>query len=383
MTAALAPALAALLFLSLLMAWVPARWAVSLLETGAFSLAALWVVQWILRGGRPRAGWPLIPLAAAPLWGLAQLAAGHSVYRHATWNAVLGWMANLALFFLALQVFADAGVRRRFLGATAWFALAVSVVATLQLFTSEGRVFWIFPVSVESPVAGPFLSRNQFAAFIELTLPLALAGAARGGRHALAGLLMAGAMYASVIASGSRAGFVLVSLEVAVFAVLAFRRRARTLAWLLASVILFTTLVGWERLWSRLRQPDPYRDRRQMLAASIDMARERPWAGFGLGTWPYVYPAYARSDDGLVANHAHNDWAEWAAEGGLPFLALLLSIALWSLRPALGSGWGIGLVAVAAHALVDYPFQKPALAALFFVLLAVLALEYKQITKKT
>lgn len=378
MTAFFASALTALLFLSILVAWTPARWAVSLVETGAFLLAALWVARWMARGGRLGSSWLLAPLAAAPLWGLAQLVAQQTVYRHPTWDAVLGWTANLALFFLALQVFAEAGTRQRFLRATLWFGFALSVVATLQLFTSQGRVFWIFPVPIESSVPGPFLYRNQYAAFIELVLPLALAGAMRGGRRTLACLFMAGAMYASVIASASRTGFVLASLEVALFAALAIRRRGRTFAWIVAFVALFTAVVGWDLLWNRLQQPDPYADRRQMLYSSLDMVRERPWTGFGLGTWPQVYPAYARSDDGLFANHAHNDWAEWAADGGLPFLALMVWIAAWSLRPAVRSGWGIGLVAVFAHALVDYPFQKPALAALVFVLLAVLALEDEQ-----
>ena len=31
---------------------------------------------------------------------------------------------------------------------------------------------------------------------------------------------------------------------------------------------------------------------------------------------------------GPAANHAHDDWAEWAAEGGLPFLVLVAMIAI-------------------------------------------------------
>jgi hypothetical protein len=29
---------------------------------------------------------------------------------------------------------------------------------------------------------------------------------------------------------------------------------------------------------------------------------------------------YARFDVGKTVNHAHNDWAEWAVDGGIPFL---------------------------------------------------------------
>jgi O-antigen ligase len=105
------------------------------------------------------------------------------------------------------------------------------------------------------------------------------------------------------------------------------------------------------------------------------MARERPWIGFGLGSFQEVYPAYATFDIGLIVNHAHNDWAEWLAEGGVPFLLLLASVALWSVGPAFRSIWGLGLLSVFLHALVDYPMQRLGLAAWVFVMLGTLAAE--------
>jgi O-antigen ligase len=91
-----------------------------------------------------------------------------------------------------------------------------------------------------------------------------------------------------------------------------------------------------------------------------------------------VYPAYARFDIGLVVNHAHNDWAEWLAEGGVPFLAALASMAVWAVMPAVRSIWGIGLISVFLHALVDYPMQRLGLALWVFVLAGVLAAEERE-----
>jgi len=130
-------------------------------------------------------------------------------------------------------------------------------------------------------------------------------------------------------------------------------------------------------LWSRF-QTDPLAVRRELVASSLAMFRDRPWMGFGLGTWPSAYPAYATFDLGVFANHAHCDWAEWAAEGGLPFLAAAAALAaiavVWSGRRR----WGMGVAAVFAHALVDYPLQKPALAALAFTLLGALAADARR-----
>jgi len=110
-----------------------------------------------------------------------------------------------------------------------------------------------------------------------------------------------------------------------------------------------------------------------VVRSSLRLVRDRPLTGFGLGTWSDAYPAYAHFDDGRFVNQAHNDWVQWAVEGGLPLLSIMLSIAWWSVRPALSSLWGIGLLAVFLHCLVDYPMeQRPALAAFFFAMLGLL-----------
>jgi O-antigen ligase len=103
------------------------------------------------------------------------------------------------------------------------------------------------------------------------------------------------------------------------------------------------------------------------------MAPEHPISGFGLGTYPIVYPAYARFDSGRFVNHAHNDWAEWAVEGGIPLLFAMGALAFANVGPSLRSGWGIGLLAVFAHALVDYPFQRFGVAVWIIVVLAAVA----------
>ena len=88
------------------------------------------------------------------------------------------------------------------------------------------------------------------------------------------------------------------------------------------------------------------------------MIAERPLAGFGLGTFARVYPAYARFDLGAVVEHAHNDWLEWAAEGGIFYALAWFALAISVVKPAVRSIWGIGVIAVFLHALVDYPFAR-------------------------
>ena len=367
--------LTALLFAGILTLWVPDRWAVSLFQTGAFAIAMVWAARYVIRPFPIHGSPMLIPLAATILWGLAQLALGKTVYRWETWNELLKWNTNLVLFFLGLQIFSEPAKRERFLRAVLYFGVALSVIASIQMYGAEGRVFWLFPTEYKQFVLGPFVYHNQYAGFIELILPLAVVGALEG-RGRLTYAAMAAALYASVIVAASRVGAILVTAEILVIVLVASRRagsRIRNSTFALAALaVLFTAIAGHEALWRRFLIADPFAERRAFLQSSLAMIGDRPGMGFGLGTWSTAYPAYALRDTGLFANQAHNDWAQWTVEGGLPFLLMMLAIAACAVRPAFRSLWGIGVLAVFVHSLVDYPLQRPALAGFFFVFLAVM-----------
>ncbi len=63
-------------------------------------------------------------------------------------------------------------------------------------------------------------------------------------------------------------------------------------------------------------------------------------------------------DFGVVVNQAHCDWLQWAAEGGLPFLAAVAAAFGVLVRRLVLSVWGIGFLVVGVHAALDYPFHQ-------------------------
>jgi O-antigen ligase len=383
--------------------WVPSRWALSAFQVSLLAMAAVSLIRWALPSNRDNVGPAVLPasrlssrlplgqspvallLAAAAAWGVIQIAAHRSVYELKTWESALGWIVNLAAFSLAAQYSSGAGHlerRERFLRVILIFAFALSIAATFTLLTSPpGVVFWKFDLATGHPTLGPFVYRNQYAAFVEAVLPLAIVRALLDRRRSLLYLTIAAVLFASVIAGGSRAGSILCLSEIIVTPLLVFARKLisgrtmlRGLAGSLAAIALLTGVVGWETIWNRLQEPNPYSLRAELVRSSLEMVRDRPLMGFGLGTWSTAYPAYAHFDDGTFVNQAHNDWVQWAAEGGVPFFLIMLAIVALSVRPALRSLWGIGLLAVFVHCLVDYPMQqRPALAAFFFALLGVIA----------
>lgn len=377
--------LAALFFFAILTLWVPALWPVAVFEIGICALASVAVLR--ARRDPPPFSWPLVPLSFGVLWGLLQLLTGRTVYAFDTGNAIVQWTVFLGVFFLGLSMFRSAAVGHWFRSAMLWFGFLVSVLATLQTFTSGGRVFWLFPTGHNDFVMGPILYHNHYAAFIEAVLPIALYEALRRERTSLLYSCMAAAMYASVIASASRAGSILATAEIiAVPLLLWWRGRADGAAvgfsFVRIAVLLavFTTIVGPETVWTRFWAPDPYAGRRELAVSSLQMVTAHPWFGTGLGTWPTAYPHYAIVDFGAVANQAHSDWLQWAAEGGAPFALSLAALFFWSVRPAVRSVWGLGVVSVFLHATVDYPFSRPALGSWPILLLSLLAVNDRQCT---
>ena len=371
-------ALAVLLAFGLLTLWVTARWAAGVVEVGIHALVIVWLAGALWRGFPVRLQPILIPLGGAVAWGVMQIATERTVYAWETERMTLEWLTRLAALFLAMQLFSEDTVRSRFLRGLLWFGFVLSVAAILQRFTAPHRIFWLFETPLEG-VMGPFVYHNQYAAFVELVMPLALLGAALRPGERWIYAAIAAALAASVVAANSRAGAALVMAEIGVVA-MALRRRMgiswRQLALGTAAVLLllavFAGAVGWAPLFEKLRREDQLAERRELMLSTAEMARERPLFGFGLGTWATAYPAYARFDDGRRDNQAHNDWLQWAAEGGLPFLALMLLMAGMLAGPAWRSGWGVGLLAVLVHCLVDYHFQqRPVFGYLYFVLAGV------------
>ena len=373
--------LAAVLFAGILIMWIPARWPVSAFQLAVFALATARLFQ-RARHGKTLGIHPTgALLACAVIWGLLQVLAGWSVDPFKTLSETLNWITNLAVFGLALELGADSRESEKFLTGLLWFGLAVAAVSTLTVFSSPpGIAFWRFYSGSDLPTLGPFVYYNQYAAFIEAVMPIALVRAIRDQQKRSFYSVVAAFLLASVVAGGSRAGTILCVAEIATIPLLAWLRgvtsrrvAARVLLASVGTLAILGAVTGWDRIWKRLQEPNPYAVRKDFLLSSMAMVQTRPVTGFGLGTWSEAYPGFARFDDGLFANQAHSDWAQWASEGGIPFFLVMILVAAGAIRPAFRSLWGIGLLAIFIHCTLDYPMQqRPALAAFFFAVLGIL-----------
>jgi O-antigen ligase len=358
--------------------WVRERWALSILEGVVFLATAATAVRSFGRPSVSSFRFVLIAFIGMAAWGLIQLNAGWTVVGADTRDAVLYWLAAACLVQLGYGVSTNNRVREWFLKACTIAGSAISFIGLISFFTSGGLVFWLFPSGYESAIPAPFVSRNNYAAFVELLVPVALFLALRRRPTGSGYLVLAAMLLAAVIGCASRAGAVLVIAETTVVFFLAKQRRAALAAFAVVSTV-FVVIVGYQYVWERFtHDSDPFLLRREVLESTMAMVRAQPLHGFGLGAWTSAYPQFAALDVGSFVNHAHNEWAQWAAEGGLPAFAAMLAVFAWTLRATVRSIWGIGLVAVMIHALVDYPFMRLGLAAWIFVLLGVLDASHRK-----
>jgi putative inorganic carbon (hco3(-)) transporter len=117
--------------------------------------------------------------------------------------------------------------------------------------------------------------------------------------------------------------------------------------------------------------------------------------GWGLGTFPTVYPSYRSFYTNLFVNEAHNDYAQLLVETGLVGFGLMLwfLVRLYRSVSPTSRRWEFkwdGAVSLAAllgctglllHSLVDFNLQIPANAALFYVLCGLAASPLPKLSK--
>ena len=322
-------------------------------------------------------GVPAACLLGMTFWGVLQTLFFPQKIAVDGWNGVLFWFTAAVIALVGASVFERAEIAAQFRDALIYFSSGVCVLDLLQQATRTSRYFWLIP-SRYNVVFGPFSYWNNFAQFVELTLPITLWQGLARTRPNLVFILLSALQICAVVASGSRAGSLLILLEViavVVFAYVRFHNRQFLVGALVAVglIAVFVYAAGFSTVLEKLEQSDQLAVRRNINRSSIAMLAEHPLAGWGLDTYVPVYRMFALYDDGTYVNRAHNDWLQFAVEGGIPFAALMAVIFIWSIRPAIRSGWGVGLIAICLHAVFDYPFARLGVCGWYFALVSMMS----------
>ncbi len=327
----------------------------------------------------------------------------------------------IAAFFLFSQVYQreqDQG----WIGA--WISLLVLALAVLGLAqweTAPHLIYWHFSYPYAHSF-GPFVDRDEFAACMELLLPVSfwqtLRQRDRPDRMLLWGIIpLAG--FIAVVVSRSLAGTLVVCCEGALGLGLGWylqsrrtrkpqtdaakaaevsrsqRRQARNLRimrWGLGGVALaavslyFTGLGNVGARILHLGTDISGQDRLLLDKITLRLWRQRPWLGWGLGTWRRAYFKLLPARTYSYFLYAHNDWLQLLDEMGVVGLASLVSLGGWGVRRLwrtrkwprwqrnhLGWAAGLGCAGILLHSTVDFPLHMPANLLLFAILMSVMS----------
>jgi O-antigen ligase len=370
-------------------------WSQTILEIGAAALFLWWAVVCYRNDGAKiywsPLNWPLLGLIAI---GLMQLVLRMTAQSFLTRTMLL----KLAAYFLVLFLTAQAFRARKDLYRLAWFVIvfcfAVSLLAIIQHFTSGSEIYWLSSLKVEGDPFGPYVNRNHFAGFVELTLPIGLAMMAfRAVKRDLLPLatLLTIIPVSALILSASRAGIIGFGVEVVVLVLLARSRKVwkgerTTIAAMVAlAAVVLVAWVGAGRTvekFSGLNVHDVSLGRRlSMFRGAAHIFLDHPIKGCGLGTLVDVFPGYENAYDGRVVDHAHDDYIEGLAETGL--LGGLCGVFfLWALfregrnnfvaeqghfSRALHAGAITAVCGILVHSFADFNLQIPSNALLFLL----------------
>lgn len=404
-------------------------WSLAFFQVGAAAIVLCWAVDaWrtgVLRFSRNVLQLPLLGLVALGLVQLLPLGGAFgadtlSVEPSRTLSLDPFWTriaivqaASLAIYFAAALAFIDSPRRLRLMvRAITIFGFLLALFSMMQAFTSQGKLFWFAELKQAIPF-GPFINRHHFAGYMELALALPLAIALAGGaveadRRLLYGFA-AGLMGIALIMTNSRGGLVSLVAEI-VFLISLTEFRARKAeepsvdapsSWrpvlvrlgvsfaLLFAIVFGSLLYGGEESLSRfigtVNSQDPTTGRAHFWSVTLDIIRDHPLIGVGLGAYSVAFTRYDTRGGQFRVEQAHNDYLQILSDAGIvgAALGLFFIVALFRhgflrrqsrdpFRRAVATGAMTGCFAVLVHSFFDFTLHTTA-NALLFLLLAALA----------
>lgn len=328
-----------------------------------------------------------------------------------TLQAILKNSAYITLFILVV-VLVNSRLRIQQMAMMLIYAGTANAFFGIINYFTQGQFGFFKPASWwGQAISGTYINPNHFAGLMELCLPMALglimAGHQRQrfypnlkarlrgmlefmlSREALL-YLFAVIMLAGIFLSSSRGGIAsLLTALVLGLVLFHFARPISVPQMRVGRVIvpLVILAVGWFGIGNfitKLENAGLDSDRGLIREATYPLIADYPLFGTGAGTYEQIFTLYKNSVLGLsVYDHSHNDYLELLSEQGITgFLLMGLAILFiyWRIIKCLGLrrnaqlrgilfGVVVGTLSLLIHAWIDFNFQIPANAAIFWCLM--------------
>jgi O-antigen ligase len=288
-----------------------------------------------------------------------------------------------------------------------------AVYGSLMTLTGTDYI-WNQPKEAYRGVAtGTFINRNHLAGYLEMTLALGLGlliasledHPARTWRQWLRSWtttllgpkarvrIYLALMVIGLILTQSRMGntaFFASMMIAGAIGLYLFRGSGRGVVLLFTSLLIIDIFLmgaffGIDKVQDRIAQTSLETEQRILVnALSLEIVKDNPWLGTGLGTYYTAFPRYRNEEVTLFYDHAHSDLIEFPSELGIlgtAPLVLLVGFAFVTairvqlsrrsrLMRAMGFAATMAIIAIMLHSITDFNLQIFANAATFMVILA-------------
>ena len=331
----------------------------------------------------------------------------------ATLGEFFRFTSYMVFYVLTIQILSDARLLKKTVVVISWLGGIIAAYALMEKFFSNGKIYWLFAIPENNTHIGPYVYKNHYAGFTEMLFPVVFAAfyyyrprfsyssfresfvevftQPQANVHILLGfsaLLMATSQFVSL----SRGGIICFGLSMIFFILMmAFRQKVekKGLAFLLFVflIVLSVGWFGWEMIFQRFEDSfsqgiTRLNGRSHFWKDSLGIIKDFPLTGTGFGSFGSVYPVYRTFPGDRLVDHAHNDYIELAATGGLVGFILVawfvLSIIVTCCRQYgkrndsfaiyMVVGSLSGIFAILLHSVSDFNFFSHANGLYFFFL---------------
>lgn len=320
-----------------------------------------------------------------------------SIYKHESFYAIFRLLGYIGVYYVVVNEF-DARMVKRLVFLVVSIGSCLSLYGLLQYFNILAHPWW-YP---QDFLAATYVNHNHFAGYLELAIPAAIsvlfnqALKIKEGRdvkdYIIALVVALIFMIAAFILTQSRGAWASLAISLVVMSAIFARRgifKVKNIVILILLVVIIFSFVyfGKETICQRLGFAFSgygnafLRDARlKIWKGSADMIMHNPLTGTGIGTFIWGFPRFRPEGMNAMANAAHNDYLQMAAEMGMaaPFIMLwifALIIRTGFAKQGYGSlrsvGCAAGVLSLALHGLIDFNFHIPANMLLFTVYAAI------------
>jgi O-antigen ligase len=365
---------------------------------------------------------------AIRITGLRDAVTSLSYYAPASMFYAVYGTALLLFFYAARALLGSEEMLRKALWVITLVGLFEAVYGLLQATNPGMGVLWLelSPELSGGYARGTIIYRNQYASFLNLCWPLALAlgislykpdlerldqshrrsndlspaaNVARLFQKAAIPLWSAGLMILAVVFSQSRGGILVMLLTATLFIyLLSVPRRFKVLfaGSLLLFICFYGGIIGFEQVIERFTFfYESSLARFGVWNNSLAMLWDHFLTGIGMGGYEFLSPVYLKDiPAGIWYDRAHNEYVELAIELGIPMMLLFLawvgrgmngfglallrtkrgrrSLSRMRLHDIVAIGAFCGITGLLLHAWVDFVWRLPATVIYAVILLAIL-----------